>query len=825
MRIALFDAIQEEHVGASLERALRAAGHEVYSTGRFGKGFAFRDPQTVLTVAGEHLDRIADFRPDWILVFRPGSAPQPILERLRATGAALAVWLSDDPVLFDLSYGPIIDLYDLVLHCGNAAVLQFYEDRFGRPTGVNLPFWTDHEAFPVVYGHHEPESTAVFLGNVDGPVRRPRYHHLAQMRTEVRIFGQTGEDPYSLGRGFLDTDLEIRQALSRSRVALNIPQVFTDHRGLQTWFPGLDDLGYFELPSRVIQYGALGIPTVSIIPGPSGPTDSRAYPEVVVCGSFQEADDWIEMACVDGALEELSCRTVETFDRWFSADARVMALESLTTDDSWRDLSAADRAVWFQQFDGRQRPEAAPQHAEPDPAAIIVDTSTQPHTEPSRSVQPQAVVVLYATSPQRFDALDVILRELDRMDTSVRAWGPDRMESLTQPGQAPLRRVVDVDALLAAVGLERPEILVLGESLGLTADGSSALRQAGIATVSLAGGAALTSEQAHRFDLLAHAGPVGWDRMADLRARPHSVHTPGLVESAFLEAARARPPRDAAVELAISADLAEADLEELAERLAHQVVHLVLDGTGSRRTLPPGTAYALAAAESVVTERIQRPGKPDVYGDWLIRADSAAEAELKLSWAAGSASGPHTRPTAEQIGEQLDARRQLLDWFTRARQRRASLVDQPGTVLGQAPQALLRIGVPITLRSAPDFDAGPGRTGVRLTLGMTPGGPVAGVRVLREDQVLQTARWPVGTVQTVDVEVDHGRAAEPRPLQLELLADPISRTGPTASVRVCVQMLPITIQSPPSETATPRVLLTPVHPTSPLPAPRRFAHS
>ncbi|TFI48698.1 hypothetical protein E4A41_07155, partial [Micrococcus endophyticus] len=172
-----------------------------------------------------------------------------MLQALRATGAALVAWFSDDPVLFEHSYGPVVDLYDLVLHCGGAPVLRFYEERFGRPTGVNLPFWTDHTAFPVVHGARPAETDVLFLGNMVGPVRRWRYDALAAMEHEVTVFGQVGEDPAGLGGGFLDAEHEVVQAGARARVALNIPQVFADHRGQPTWFPGLDALGAFELPS------------------------------------------------------------------------------------------------------------------------------------------------------------------------------------------------------------------------------------------------------------------------------------------------------------------------------------------------------------------------------------------------------------------------------------------------------------------------------------------------------------------------------------------------------------------------------------------------
>ena len=152
MRVVLFDAILESHVTESLARAFRAAGHEVLSTGRLHHGHRFRTDDALARTLEPHLAAVRDFRPDWVIVFRPATAPWPVLRLLRGTGAQLAVWLSDDPVLFEHSYGPVIDLYDLVMHCGDARVLRFHEERAGRPTGVNIPFWTDHTAFPRVHG-------------------------------------------------------------------------------------------------------------------------------------------------------------------------------------------------------------------------------------------------------------------------------------------------------------------------------------------------------------------------------------------------------------------------------------------------------------------------------------------------------------------------------------------------------------------------------------------------------------------------------------------------------------------------------------------------
>ncbi|MCI7551501.1 MAG: glycosyltransferase [Arcanobacterium sp.] len=350
MRIAFFDGILESHVASSLQRSFERLGHSVLNTGKFGSGFEFRVERRFAAELRQIIETIEDFRPDWIIVFRPGSAPHQVLRALRGTGAHLATWFSDDPVLFNLSYGPVVDEYDIVMHCGRSPVLRFYESVFGRPTGVNIPFWTDHTAFPFVYGTNQPETTAMFLGNVHDRVRRARYFDLAKMTNSVRVHGAVATDYFNLSGGYLDTDEEVVDAGSRARIALNIPQFFKNHRGLSTWFPGLDELGFFEYPSRVIQYAAMGLPIVSIIPGFK---QSRSFPEIIFSDSIADADAVISRLVRDEALDELSHATRERFDSSFSADSRALAMIDLFTRDSWSTLDADEREIWFTQFDGR----------------------------------------------------------------------------------------------------------------------------------------------------------------------------------------------------------------------------------------------------------------------------------------------------------------------------------------------------------------------------------------------------------------------------------------------------------------------------------------
>lgn len=345
MRIVIFDGILEHHLHESLERALLARGHEVLATGKIGHGFRFPPHGSPAPNLEHAVASALEFAPDWVLVMRPASLPPHLLRRLRRGGARLTAWFSDDPVLFDLSYAPVLEQYDRILHCGTSAVLAFYERYFGRPTGVNLPFWTDHQAFPAVWGTEPPETRALFLGNVHDAVRRRRYFDLSRFGGDIRIHGKVGSDYARIGGGYLDTDAEVIAAGARTDWAVNIPQWFRDHRGMETWFPELDELGFFEFPSRVVQTMAMGVPTVSII---DGGHDFATYPEMLVARTVDDAIDIVRDTSWDAdRLSELSTAVLRRFDRHFSAASRAIAIEHFLQDDAWIELDAAARTRWF----------------------------------------------------------------------------------------------------------------------------------------------------------------------------------------------------------------------------------------------------------------------------------------------------------------------------------------------------------------------------------------------------------------------------------------------------------------------------------------------
>lgn len=350
MRVAIFDGILESHLASSLESALERRGHQVLNTGRFGNGFLFPKDDKIIKRHIEIAYDVLDFKPDLILVFRPASAPKSVLKLLKSTGAKVFAWLCDDPVLWDLSYRELSTDYDALLHCGDADVIELYDEYLGRAGGVNFPFWTGSDFFPYSYGKTGFDSDLVFLGNSQGKIRRKRYHDLSRVPLEVKIHGLSGNDYSFRNGGYLDSDREVIESCARSKFALNFPQYFNDHRGLETWFDGLDKFEFFPFPSRVIQYAAIGLPILSIVPSPE---KLRHFPEMLTSPDIESGVQIIQNLINENELENLSRKTYERFVQNFSSSARVLALENLMQDDEWRLLSAEDRSDWFTQFDGR----------------------------------------------------------------------------------------------------------------------------------------------------------------------------------------------------------------------------------------------------------------------------------------------------------------------------------------------------------------------------------------------------------------------------------------------------------------------------------------
>lgn len=338
----LFDEILEQHTVRSLQRALASRGHQVTATGPVWKGHLLPKTDSEIGPIAQRVDSICRAAPDVLFNFRPSSLLPEMVGQLKAAGIHTVVWLADDPVLYGVCYRSIIEAYDTVLHCGGEIILSFYQ-RHHAAEGFNFPFWTDDQEFRYAYNPAQAEFDVVFLGNCDGAIRSGRYELLSSLPFKTRIYGKVKKDPYRLCAGYLETTTETSDMLRKARCAISIPQKFADYKGTAYDFPGLADLGHFELPSRVVQYAAAGLPVVSL----EGREPPPIFPELIACSDRDELVFKVEALLEDEArLRDLSAATHARFRHGFSAAARAAFLESLVTSPQrWRGLSAAQRAV------------------------------------------------------------------------------------------------------------------------------------------------------------------------------------------------------------------------------------------------------------------------------------------------------------------------------------------------------------------------------------------------------------------------------------------------------------------------------------------------
>lgn len=657
MRIAIFDGILETHVASSLERAFRARGHHVWSSGRIGHGFKFPLPHEDTSHLAHAVGQVLNFQPDLVFVMRPASLPSPLLKKLKRSGATLMAWFSDDPVLFDLSYGPIVNSYDHILHCGNSKVLAFYEERFQRPTGVNIPFWTDHTAFPTVWGSEDPDCDLMFLGNMHDEVRRARYFTLTELRSSLRIHGNVGADFLGLSAGFLDHDSEVVAAGARARIALNIPQFFKDHRGLETWFQGLDSLGFFEYPSRVVQYMAMGIPTISIIPD-GAPEDFRSFPEMLVVPDVASADALAQELIHSGALQDLSRRTAARFDRYFSATSRVLAIESLLESDDWKSLTPSEREVWFTQFDASvmavEAVEIAPRDHIDSWGVPTADRSAANPLSPRGAItirkgeNPGAslesarrhIILAGFGWTQESSRLRAVLESFEQLGHDVTHANPARYPKLFVPDPAKrTKHAINVHHLHKLQALPEGALLVVcGVDASLTESGMHLLQQRSVVSVLIDDTGRLDLDIAIRlasrysvlatqsYELQQHLERRGFtnvvyfphfvaprylDLLETVENKKPAVHVrAGVSEEESICPAMLTDTQDGTAETFTYQELEQLSLDELAHALHADVALLSPMGTRGAPKVHPLAAYVAVSADwlfhsrTAITERL-----------------------------------------------------------------------------------------------------------------------------------------------------------------------------------------------------------------------------
>jgi hypothetical protein len=353
MRIVLFDTILEHHVCESLDRALRARGHDVLRTGVVWSGHKLPRTRAERRQVKRSLDEALQWKPDVFFNFRVSAIPQDMMPAVKEARALSLGWLPDDPVLYNLCYGEIVEAYDVTLNCGGADVLDFYDRHHGLK-GVNFPFWTDSVAYPRRYDREHAGLEVVFLGNCRGLVRGERYEIIAGLPFNVKIFGRVDADPLGIHGGFLEQGNEdpgsLSAVLATAKIGLNLPQFFATYSGSKYDFPELAEFHHFPLPSRVIQYAATGLPIVSF----AGTLDNPDFPELVECESRDRLEARLrELLASPERLDALSLATHRRFRERFSADSRARFLEVLVEDPSRRlGMSAHERARWYWDFSG-----------------------------------------------------------------------------------------------------------------------------------------------------------------------------------------------------------------------------------------------------------------------------------------------------------------------------------------------------------------------------------------------------------------------------------------------------------------------------------------
>lgn len=328
MKFILFDSILERHLAESLKRALEYLGHEVVFTDLILHGHSMISSQKDIDFMWGKVKEYCSEPADMFISFRPMNLLPEMVEFI-GKRMKTAIWLSDDPVLYKTCYGKVVNSYDILLHCGYADVMKFYEKN-GHPKGFNFPFWTDHISFPIVYNPIKTEYEIAFLGNMNGQVRRKRYMELASLPYSKKVFGLLDSDPLGIHGGFireayLHTE-RVSEVLSKAKIGISIPQFFSEYNGLDYDFPELSSLGYFQFPSRVIQYAASGLPIAAI----GDERMKEAFPEIFVGSSIEDIKPYIKKISdnYEFAIDE-SKKILQRFQKNYSALSRAMMLIDL----------------------------------------------------------------------------------------------------------------------------------------------------------------------------------------------------------------------------------------------------------------------------------------------------------------------------------------------------------------------------------------------------------------------------------------------------------------------------------------------------------------
>ncbi|UNM97469.1 hypothetical protein MMG00_06405 [Ignatzschineria rhizosphaerae] len=350
MKVIIFDSILERHLGESLKRALEFLGHEVIFTDLILHGHSMVSSQKDIDFMWTEIKKVCEAGGDLFISFRPMNLLPEMVDYV-SSKMLTAIWLSDDPVLYKTCYSLVVNSYDIVLHCGYSDVMQFYENQ-GHPRGFNFPFWTDHISFPNVYQPKLADYDIIFLGNMNGQVRRKRYMELASLPFEKKIFGLLDSDPLGMHGGFIREGYlhtyKVSEVLSKAKIGVSIPQFFKEYDGLDYNFEELANLGYFQFPSRVIQYASSGLPIAAV----GDYRMKEAFPEIYVASDIKSLQGYIKNICedYDYAVSE-SYNIYSRFQKSFSAISRGLFLLDIVQNlKKLQSQSVNSRAKMFMKY-------------------------------------------------------------------------------------------------------------------------------------------------------------------------------------------------------------------------------------------------------------------------------------------------------------------------------------------------------------------------------------------------------------------------------------------------------------------------------------------
>lgn len=357
MKFILFDSILERHLAESLKRALEHLGHKAVFTDLILHGHSMISSKKDIDFMWQKVREICSEPADMFISFRPMNLLPEMVEYI-GKNMKTAIWLSDDPVLYKTCYGQVVNSYDVLLHCGYEDVMKFYEKN-GHPKGFNFPFWTDHISFPIVYDPLKTEYEIAFLGNMNGQVRRKRYMELASLPYSKKVFGLLDSDPLGIHGGFireayLHTE-RVSKVLSKAKIGISIPQFFSEYNGLDYDYPELSDLGYFQFPSRVIQYAASGLPIAAI----GDYRMKEAFPEIFVATSIKDIQPYLDKISnnYDFAMSE-SKKILKRFQENYSSLSRAMMLEDLCNNlPKLQKLNTKKRSLLFLDYNANYNEE------------------------------------------------------------------------------------------------------------------------------------------------------------------------------------------------------------------------------------------------------------------------------------------------------------------------------------------------------------------------------------------------------------------------------------------------------------------------------------